>query len=295
MAAASGLVLQVLLLPLLWAHSSDSGQVLGRFSWSFTVILVINLAAILFFAFLLWRRSWFDSLFQRPAMVMTLCGVMGLAVIALFALSQIRSIHWRAETYLALSGISFAFVLFAIATGTAPYVEQKKRLWGAVTVITLFLLSFAALVAVSLWGQGFLFNRVFAPATYLLMLCALYLGLGIGAGVKRLQSGLLLDAKWNRLLVGVNVLFAVIIAAGIVLGQAQRLPYHREAAQIWDTNHREIMRLIDAGDAAVYEREYTHISSHTFMDSSLQINYRPGPLASYHKLYYGLEYSISLE
>ena len=52
-----GLVGQLLMVPLLWMHTSDFPQVLGRFSWGYAAVAAINVVLILFTIALLWQRA----------------------------------------------------------------------------------------------------------------------------------------------------------------------------------------------------------------------------------------------
>ena len=289
-ATALGFIVQLIFIPILWSHSSDNMQVLGRFSLGFAVVIVLNLASVLVFALVLWQRDWVSGVLNRRNGVMLYVSAVFLAIGGLFALSQFRSIHYRAATYLFFSALAWINLLSwqLIAVVGEPRAKTTARL--AVLCTSLAALTFAGLIAASLFGQGFLYERVFAPVSFLLMISSLFWGLTLGVLLRRAQLMTKVDGRWTRWHTLLSLLVCIIVGTGIVLGQARRIGGLAESARIWDVNHREIVRLRDAGDPAVYTRQFTgRLSSELDL---YPIAYRTRRLHWRQKMYYGLDYEV---
>ena len=235
-------------------------QVLGRFSLGFTVVIVLNLASVLVFALVLWRRDWLSVLINKRNGVMLYSASVFLAIGGLFALSQFRSIHYRAAAYLFFSALTWINLLSwqLIASVSEPKAKTTARL--AVLSTSLAALTFAGLIAASLFGQGFIYERVFAPVNFLLMISSLFWGLTLGVLFRRAQLMTKVDGRWTRWHALLSLLVGVAIATGIVLGHARRLGDLAESARIWDEVHQEIIRLRDSGGpGGVYATFYLSV------------------------------------
>lgn len=289
-APAFALCIQLLLLPLLWSHSSDSAQVFGRFSASFASVIFIHLASSMVLAALLMKRGWFCALLHRRNTALQICGIALFIICALFALTQLRSIHWKTELYLFLSALCWILLLLS-PLGSAPGDSQAgKALLLALSGITGAGLSFAALTAVSLWASGFVYPRVYAPALYMLMFSGLLMGWALGICIRRVELQSESDSRWRRWYERASLLLALMLAAGITLGQAQRIPYLAEGAQNWDAIHQEILQLITTGDPAIDKVQYPY-RTQNFMDEWLYSPDHQVIIDWRMRLYYGLEYS----
>ena len=109
------LLVQLLLLPLLWTHQSDVAVILGRFSPAYAVVVGINLFLACFLALILRRREQVNLLLQQRERL-AFSGALAIMLL-LFALTQFRSIHWRAYIYLYISCHSLLFAKAALAAG----------------------------------------------------------------------------------------------------------------------------------------------------------------------------------
>lgn len=287
-----GISVQLLLLPFLWTHTSDNIQVFGRFSWSFAVVIFINLGSIAAFAALLWRRVWISQMLRRRNSSMLICGAFLLVIGLLFVLTQVRSVHWRVETYLFVSAICWIIIFMRTTQIVWPSAKANRLLLLSVLSILFTTATFSAIIMVSLWGQGFIFVRTLAPVSYLLMISGLLCGLCVGVCIKRVALGTQSSGGWIKLYTILSLLVTVTIAAGIVLGQSQRIPYLDEGAKIWDANHQKILRMIENDDHLIYETEFDW-RSQSFMDASPQVVFRRGRLSWPQRLFYGLEYVVN--
>ncbi len=289
-APAFALCIQLLLLPLLWMHSSDSIQVFGRFSGSFAVVIFINLASSILLAVLLWKRDRFCALLHRRNTALQLCGILLIVIGALFALTQLRSIHWKTELYLFLSALCWILLLLSPLGSAAGDRQAENALLLSISGITLTGLSFFTLNFVSIWASWFAYPRVYAPALYVLMLSGLLMGWSLGVCIRRVELQSNSDSRWCRWYERASLLLALMLAAGITLGQAQQIPYFAEGAQKWDAIHQDILQLIHTGDPAIDKVQYA-FRTQNFMDDWLYSPDHQVTIDWRMRLFYGLEYT----
>ena len=283
---AFALVVQFLFIPVLWSHQSDNLQVLGRFSFSFLFVVCANLSAILLSLALLWRRDLLENALKRQNGLMIYCLCILLLVSLLFAVTQVRSIHYKAASYLFATALSTLIML----TWQLTCMADEPRLRGlfrmsafaaAGAVITL-----AALIGVKLWGAGYIVERALASATYALMLAGLMNGVTLGALIRLGFDTKNADAYWLQWLRLLSLLVALAIAAGMVIGQGQRISHARRAAEIWDANHVEITRLRDEGDPTVHTKRFPSLIHRSL--NAIPYRYKNERLAWEPLVYYGL-------
>ena len=284
---ASALIAQVLFVPILWTHSSDNLQVFGRFSYAFALVVCFNLLAISVLLALFWRRDLLAKALARRNGLMMVCGFVLLLVCLLFALTQARNIHYKASSYLFVTIIA---LLTALA-GQLAFDADEPRFKGisqlAPFAAAVAFLTLAVLIAVNLWGLGFIRERTLAPAVYALMLAGLLNGITLGALIAHGFHKTGSKAVWLRCFRLFCLVVSLTIGAGMVIGQARRISHVRQDAQIWDATHQEILRLRDAGDPAVYTKEFPRL--HYRHVGTIPSRYWTGPLLSMHRMYYGLD------
>lgn len=281
-----GLAVQILFLPVMWTHSSDSTQFLGRFSAGFFLVVCLNLAQSLVFALLLVFKRRVNELFRDlESLWPVYISAIQLAVLLLFAMGQARSIHYTAATYLFSS--SFALLCLLLWQLADRFPDTDSRRWRLLPLFAsgLALLSYLAMVALSLVTLGFLSERILAGASFLHVASGVAWGLSLGILMRR--SGIVTrpDGEASRLYRSGAALVVVVLAAGIVIGQSQRLPELAAFATEWDARHQEIIRQRDSGSAAIVVPELSYnlgdivYRLHIFDD-----NHNKCP-----KLYYGVE------
>ena len=290
---AFALGVQLLFVPVLWTHSSDSTQILGRFSYAFAAVVGINLLTIAILLALLWRRDLLAKAIDRRNGLMMVCGFVLLLVSLLFALTQVRNINFKAASYLFITAVMLinALAWQLSCKADEPYLKVLCRL-SAFAAASAFL-TLAFLIAVNLWGQGQMVVRTLASTVYALMFAGLLNGVTLGIlivhGFQKTDS----KAVWLRYFRLFSLVVSLTIAAGIVIGQAVRISYVRQDAQIWDETHEEILRLRDARDPAVYTKEFPRL--HYRHVGAVPSRYRVGRLLSMHRMYYGLDLCDNIE
>lgn len=250
---ALGLLVQLVFIPILWSHSSDNMQVFERFSYGFALVVMLNLALTLAMAMMFWRRGWLLSKMAAPAGIASYAAAMFFVIVGLFALSQLRSIHYRAATYLFVSTLTLLNMLTWQLVAGSDEVRLRQFTLLATLCAILTGVTLAGQTAVALWGQGFLVSRIYTPVTILQMITALFWGLSLGASVK--QECFRQDFKAKSCAV-LSLLVTFVIASGIMFGHLPHIEPAKENARIWQENHNEILRLIEADDRSVYTKEF---------------------------------------
>ena len=245
-----GLIFQLLYLPLLWGHTSDHPQFLGRFSGGYMMVVVLNATFILGFLFLLWQRGRIQTQLQRRERGLSFFGgALLLTALLLFALTQFRSIHYRAATYLFTSSLIFLVILFWQLSSPADS-SARRFSWLAVFAYAAAAVCMAAIIGAALFGRGFVDGRILAPAAFLLTASGLFWGVGLGCSVKNIppsQAG----QSWVRLLKAAILALVLVIGIGIAGGQAARLPVLQRYAREWDARHQRIIAMRGGGQTTI--------------------------------------------
>ena len=289
-ALALVLLSQLAYLPLLWNHASDSAQILGRFSPAYFLVIVLNAGFLLLFSLQFIQRRRISAWLAQPNASLIYVSALLLAVLLLFALSQFRSIHWRAATYLFASALSLiVFLAWQMKSGArSPAASSLFFPAASITVITA--LAFAGLVSIQLWGRGGVLVKVFTPTTFLWMISALMWGLCLGQSLKRETLRSRSNPWWIRGHIAIGLLVALIVGGGIISVTARQIEGRAAFAAIWDAQHQEILRLRDAEDPAVY----TLVVARRFATDpeTDEWHIKSGAMNWTMKMYYGLDYEV---
>ncbi len=241
-AVLTGLAVQFVFLPILWAHLSDNPQFLGRYSASYMIVLAINLALLLVFLLLLWQRRRVTAALKTQERGLTaVSGSLLLAFLILVTITQVRSIDARASTYLFAAALGMLFMLAILWRPELP--DCGTRALERASAGTLFIawVTIAALIFVTFIGHGFTSHRMMAGPAFLQVIAGLFWGLYLGIVIK--QSA----AAKSWLLAAGSLMLALAIAGGIFLGHARLIPDFQTYAREWDARHDAILAQRDSG------------------------------------------------
>lgn len=243
-----GLIVQLIFVPILWAHTSDQHSVLGRFSYAYSSVIALNLGLLAAILLLLWRGRGISKLiFERRNGLLTLSGGVLLLVLILFVAVHFRSIHHRASHYLIVTSLLLIGML-AWQLQRALGDEQTRQYGQAALLMTLATaLCSVVLIGVPLYTIGRVTARVTTPA--ILMFVSLGLVWGAYVGYLMRRAGQTTRARESLLRrIGLSALLvACVIGAGIMLGQARFIPNLQTFAHEWDERERLIIRQRDSG------------------------------------------------
>ena len=247
-----GVVVQLIFLPIMLAHKSDSPQFMGRYSLSYLMALALHAVLLLTFVVAFWRRRQLQlALSLRRQALPAVSAAIMLVFALLFALTQVRRIDARASTYLYVTALSLLGMLALIWQGGAA--DRRTRMLGVVALAFPLIawLSIAALYCVTFIGHGFTADRIMSGPAWLQVLSGLLWGLYLGCLFK--SSPYAVDSRrwWERWLVIGSLTVAVVVGGGIFLGQARLLPKLQTYATEWDARHAYIIEQRDSGSAHI--------------------------------------------
>ncbi|MCY4147614.1 MAG: hypothetical protein OXF90_14275 [Chloroflexi bacterium] len=243
-----GLVIQLLLLPMLWAHHSDYPSILGRFSMGYFVVIAINAALLIGVALLLWQRRRIESILIRHAHIVP-CAALAI-ILLLFALTQIRSIHWRAELYLWASVHS---LLIALTWQPPPPRANRARRFAigmGCLYATAWLGAMAVAIAVN-YTSKYDFVRTYTFLTHLIVWQGLIWGFYLGSSMNDA------DTKVGTLLKSGALLVALLLGAASITKNLALVPNFQQYASEFDARHAYILEQRQTGQRHFTFEPYT--------------------------------------
>ena len=204
-------------------------------------------------------------------------------------MTQVRSIHHSASSYLFFTVASLLIMLACHLTMISAEPRLTRLFLLTVFMTAGAVIILAAMLAIKMYGAGFVIKRTIASTSYALIMAGLLNGITIGALMHR--GFCIAGAKpvWMRLTSLLCLLVAITIALGIVIGQGKRIRYVSEYVNNWESQHKEIIRMRDEGDPAVYTKILARIIT-DHLDATPP-KYRFIPLNWTEKIFYDLDYT----
>ena len=207
------------------------------------------------------------------------------AVLGLFAMTQLRSVDQRAGIYLLSTFILILVLLgWQLSITLGDYRATKLRLLAGYSLV-MAVLSVGVMVAVSLYGQGFMRERIMPPAAFMQVTPGLIWGLFIGYLLKIYSFRTQTNEKWIHLLSISSVVVAIFIGTSIFRENASQVPDLRVFARKWDDQHRLLLQSSANGDRRV-ELPSLRYDGEEFIWSSLLVLGQNGRCP---QAYYGIE------
>ncbi len=249
-----GLFIQLLFIPLLWTHTSDMPQLLGRFSSGYMTVIIANAVLVLIFTVLVIGVHRFNSALTRHAgsWIVFPCATL-LVVVILFVLTQFRSIHWQASSYIY---ISIHQLLLVLAWQLAvPLLAAQSRRFAAIAAWA-YASSWAAsapVVLATVYTLPVVPERVLIFLSFSLVLNGLIWGLFLGLAIRRLYTASPIEKRGLRLLLCCCLVLFSVIGIGIAAGQARHAPLLSSFAGEWDARHQYIMAHREIGQPIVVD------------------------------------------
>ena len=248
----SALTVQLLSIPLLWSHISDHPTILGRFSPSYAVILVINLALVFVLLAIVWRRPRINILLQkyRGKLLVAPIAIL-LILLLLFALAQFRAVQWRASIYVLASFYALLLMLRAQLSGLLP--RRTAQRFGVILLLSHIIA--AATIAAIVFVEVYLFAatvpRTLSFAPFFLVSLGLVWGVDLGFSIKTYVSAHPSSASAFKILKLGAVITVLIVGSGMVFGTAKQIPDFQRYAAEWDRRHQYILEARDSGQRTI--------------------------------------------
>ena len=242
------LLVQLFFVPILWTHVSDLPQIAGRFSYAFSTVVAINLGAVVLLLFTLTWRKRIDGLLRtKPNGLMMYSFVVLLCVVALFLMTQLRSIHIKAYTYLLISALT---LLGALAMQLSHIVADRRAkqfaLPAALSYIMLVAVT-AAVAGATIYARGWIAPRGLAPIAYMHVVIGLIWGAYIAFLVQRSRAMSGADQRWITMNGAIGLVLVLAVSAGITFGHAKQIPDFAAFARDWDARHQQLIQARDRG------------------------------------------------
>ncbi len=235
-----GFIAQCLCAPFLWAHQSESPQFFGRFSLGYFLAVALNIVSIIFWACLLQgRRRVNQFMTRRPAAEAAVAAAALGLMLGLFAMTQLRSVHFRASSYLFLSCVCALVVL----TGSRRAGHGAGMGWLATCCGGGAIALASVLIAPNIYAQGYAVERALIPVAFVLIASGGLWGLALGGSLRPVAGR---PARWLRSAI---LLTALVIGASQAIHQARVLPAMSEFARAWDARKSQILAAQARGDA----------------------------------------------
>ncbi|MCY3799742.1 MAG: hypothetical protein OXG84_18195 [Chloroflexi bacterium] len=244
-----GLGIQLLFLPLLWTYTSDLPQLLGRFSSGYASVIVVNASLILIFALLALAVHRINAMLLAQDGAWLIVPIATMLIVAmLFAMTQVRSIHWRASAYL-----FFTIQLLLLVLVPPPLPAAKSRRFAAFAVwayVSAWAVTAPAVFA-SVHTLPVVPERVYTvPFAMSFLLNGLLWGVFLGFAIRRYKLSTLIGNYGLRLMQMLCLVLLLVISIGIAIGQAGHVPLLAGYAEEWDERHREIVTQLKMGEEA---------------------------------------------
>ena len=242
------LLVQLCFVPILWTHVSDLPQVAGRFSYAFSTVVAINSGAVALSTIaLIWRKRTNGLLGTRRNGLMMCSTFVLMCVALLFLMTQLRSIHIKAYTYLLVSSLSF---LGALALQLSQFVVDRRAKGFALPATLSYIMliaTTAALVAGSLYGRGWVTVRGLAPIAYVHVIIGLIWGAYVAFLIQRARATSGADQRWITLQAAIGLVLVITVSVGITFGHVKQIPDFAAFARDWDARHQQLVQASDGG------------------------------------------------
>lgn len=239
-----GIIVQLIYIPILWGHSSDTPQLLGRFSYGYFVVILIRAIFLMVMGWVLLKREWVESQIQKRKHGWHYCYIaVGCLFLVLFMLTQWRSIHLKASNFLFINSI---LLLTGIAWQHQQALSTKRVDRVSCFVLACHIGVFILVTAVTftaLFGRGLVTPRILSPVAYLLVLLGGYLGFLLKQNL--IVSTMLVSSKLRVMVVMASVIF--LASGGILIGHASLISDLQAYSSDWDARHMQILAMRDSG------------------------------------------------
>ncbi len=286
-----GLLMQLLLLPLLWAHQSHNPLVIGRFSLEFAAIIAANAMLLLSFSLALWRwRRISAALARNPSFAWFLVCAALAAALLMFCLSQLRNVHWRTACFIYFTTL---LLLSLVAGQLSSWLREKQlrryfQFAVLATVVVWVLLE--AVLFTAFRALGYISIRILAQPAGAMALLGLVWGVCLGCLIKQWvhERG----ASQHRISwLGLSgAMVALVIGAGIVSSQVRLIPDFARYAREWDNRHQSIL---DQRDQGIRDVKVLPLSFN--MHRFLGFPHDPLDLVRYTRGYYDVDSIVEVE
>ena len=231
-----GLMFQLLWLPWLWEREGGG-----------SMAVILNFAAVLSFAVLLWQRQRINARLRkhdRRRLIVYNAVALVFVCAALFATARQNLLHHTTSHYLYTSLLVLGGMMIWQLSSLLSTVAARRFGLLALFSYAAAVVCAAAVAAVSLYGIGFVPLRLLPSSAFLLAASGLIWGAYIGYALKHCGH---YGQAWIRFLKLASAVIALTIGIGIALGQIRLIPDFQLYAREWDARHQAIIAMRNSG------------------------------------------------
>ena len=242
----AALIVQLLLVPAIWTHTSNQSQFFGRFSLTFLLVALVNVLLIIGFLLMIWRRHQLQATLRGtpnrlPAFVLALL----IGALAMLAGPQLLEMHYKAEYFLLFTALSLLVVAWWQWTSALASPLDRRLSWLSAANTLASLLVFATIVAAGQFAVGQLELRSLSAVSLMLVFQGLVWGFAIGRGIG--QKRVLL----RRRIIAMCAAIFLLAYLTIVADQIRMIPDFARFAGEWDERHALLLDLKDSGQTHI--------------------------------------------
>ena len=240
-----GFLTQLAATPLIYSHTSDNPWLFGRYSPSYVTILAIHALFLSILALLLAAPDRFRLELARyrgggaAPLLLTL-----LLVLALFALTQFRAIHWRALAYLV---VSCSMLLIMITWRLLQLSSQRSVVVFLFCIVLASVLPTAAAIAPQLYTNLKVIPRTLTMWPFVVMFLGGVWGTLIGWQVRLGQGARHASGAAFTALRAFSYSAVLSLALLFIARNLQLAPSFAAVARGWDARQQYITEQREAG------------------------------------------------
>ncbi len=231
-----GLMFQLLWLSWLWGREGGGAMA-----------VILNFAAVLSFAVLLWQRQRINARLRkhdRRRLIVYNAMTLVFVCAALFATARQNLFHHTTSHYLYTSLLVLGgMIIWQLSSLLSTAAARRFGLLALFSYAAAVVCA-AAVAAVSLYGIGFVPLRLLPSSAFLLAASGLIWGAYIGYALKHCGH---YGQAWIKFVKPASAVIALTIGIGIALGQIRLIPDFQLYAREWDARHQAIIAMRNSG------------------------------------------------
>ena len=244
-----GFLAQLLFIPFIYSHTSDLPQVLGKYSYAYSIIFAINGGLLVGLGILLLYRQRINAWLAEKQSVADIIAVVTLLILLiLFALTQIRPIYWKAFAFLFTS----CHILLAMLAWLMAQKSLRRRL--ATFVFCVYGASLAlnnAVILPEIYTHMRVIPRTLTMFPYCMVLLGLLWGVLLGYVLKQREGSCRSKTRRGNTLRLICFSAVMLISIVIVGRNAQLIPSFETFAREWDARQDHIIAERDSGKRVI--------------------------------------------
>ena len=242
-------IVQVLSVPIVLNHQSDSPLLLGRFSLAYSLVIGVQIILLSGLAAVFLVRQRINLILrERPVRWVAIPLVTLGVALFLFGMSSFRSIHWRGATYIACSVFSLLFaLLWQIHIHMSASGNKSKLLPAVTSVIAVLSIAALALVFQNLVVGRRLYLYSLPFMSFAAACSGFVYGAALAYAISQVDKITPRSVHLSRALQVGSAIVAAAIWLGMLVDIANLIPQYEQYSRAWDERHQLMLTSRDSG------------------------------------------------